>query len=247
MLTDIAIRARKPGPKPYKVADGGGLHLLIMPTGNKLWRFSYRFGGKQKTMAMGVYPITTLAEARNARDNAKRLMAKGTDPSVEKKQAKLLASIDNSFKTIAEEFIAKSEKEGRSEKTLKKMRWILELVYPDIGSRNIATLMAAEVLATLRKIEARGKYETARRCRSTIGQVFRYAIATSRATRDLSFDLRDALITPQVTHRATMVDPVKIGGLLRAIDAYDGKGTTQLALRFAPLVFVRPGELRHAE
>ncbi|MGE4064614.1 MAG: tyrosine-type recombinase/integrase [Rhodospirillaceae bacterium] len=243
----MAIKAEKPGSQPRKIADGGGLHLLINPNGNKLWRFSYRFGGKQKTMAMGVYPATSLKEARDKRDDAKKLLEKGVDPSVQRKEDKLFATADRSFKTIAEELIEKYQTEGSAPKTIKKMRWILSLVYPDIGSLQIEQITPPMLLASLRKIEAKKRYESARRCRSTCGQVLRYAIATGRGGRDLSFDLRDALITPQVKHRATIVDPAKIGGLLRAIDGYDGTFTTKLALRLAPLVFVRPGELRHAE
>lgn len=247
MLTDIRIKNEKPGDKPRKISDSGGLHLLINPNGNKLWRYSYRYAGKQKTMAMGQYPLTGLKEAREKRDAAKRLLAEGTDPSIERKHAKLMAGSDNSFQSVAEEFVGKYEKEGNKPKTLKKMRWLLSLVYPDIGSMHIADVSVPIFLAALRKIEARGRYETARRCRSTCGQVFRYGIATGRGGRDLSVDLRDALITPRVTHRATIVDPARIGGLLRAIDGYEGTLTTKYALQLAPLVFVRPGELRHAE
>jgi integrase len=247
MLTDVAIKAEKPSSQPRKVADGGGLHLLVNPNGNKLWRFSYRFGGKQKTMAMGVYPATSLKEARDKREDAKKLLERGIDPSVQRKEDKLLATADRSFKTIAEELIQKYETEGSTPKTIKKMRWLMGLVYPDIGGLQIEQITTPMLLASLRKIEAKKLYESARRCRSTCGQVFRYAIATGRGGRDLSVDLRDALITPQVKHRATIVEPVKIGGLLRAIDGYDGTLTTKLALRLAPLVFVRPGELRHAE
>ncbi len=247
MLTDVAIKAEKPGTQPPKVADGGGLHLLINPNGNKLWRFSYRFGGKQKTMAMGVYPATSLKEARDKREDAKKLLERGIDPSVQRKEEKLLATADRSFKTIAEELVQKYETEGSTPKTIKKMRWLLGLVYPDIGGLQIEQITTPMLLAALRKIEAKKLYESARRCRSTCGQVFRYAIARGRGGRDLSFDLRDALITPEVKHRATIVDPTKIGGLLRAIDGYGGSPTTKLALRLAPLVFVRPGELRHAE
>jgi integrase len=247
MLTDVRIKAEKPAAKPRKISDSGGLHLLVNPNGNKLWRYSYRFGGKQKTMAMGQYPITGLKEAREKRDEAKRVLTQGLDPSLERKHAKLVAHSDNSFKTVAEELLAKYEKEGSAAKTLKKMRWILSLVYPDIGSINVAQISVPIFLASLRKIEARGRHETARRCRSTCGQVFRYGIATGRGGRDLSVDLRDALIAPQVKHHAAIVDPEKIGGLLRAIDGYDGAITTRLALRLAPLVFARPFELRNAE
>lgn len=247
MLTDIQIKAEKPGDKPRKISDSGGLHLLVNPNGNKLWRYSYRFRGMQKTMAMGQYPHTSLADARGKRDAAKRLLQVGLDPSEERKKEKLLAHSDNSFKAVAEEWLAKREKEGASEKSISKWRWLLSLVYPDIGSTLISEVTPPVLLASLRRIEARECYESARRCRGTCGQVFRYGIATGRGGRDHSVDLRDALITPTVTHRAAIVDPPMVGRFLRDIDGYNGVITTRLAFRLAPYVFVRPQELRMAE
>ncbi len=246
-MTDTQIKNVKPGEKPFKISDSGGLHLLVNPNGNKLWRYSYRFRGLQKTMAMGQYPHIGLADARERRDAAKKQLALGVDPSAERKREKLLAGSDNSFKAVAEEWIAKKEKEGAAEKSISKWRWLMSLVYPDIGSTLISEVTPQVLLASLRRIEARECYESARRCRGTCGQVFRYGIATGRGGRDHSFDLRDALITPTVTHRAAIVEPPAVGRLLRDIDGYHGAITTRLAFRLAPYVFLRPHELRQAE
>ena len=247
MLTDTRVRGAKPGQHPIKLSDGGGLHLLIQPHGSKLWRLAYRFVGKQKTLSLGIYPIISLQEARERREAAKRLLAKGIDPSEQRRLEKQIAATGNTFKAVAEELSGKLGREGRAPRTLKKLRWLLDLAYPSIGDRRVAEITAPELLSVLRKVEARGKYETACRLRNTCGMVFRYAIATGRAERDPSSDLRGALTTPKVNHRSTIVDPTAIGSLLRAIEGFDGQATTKAALRLAPLVFVRPGELRHAE
>jgi integrase len=220
---------------------------LIQPTGSKLWRLAYRFDGKQKTLALGIYPVVTLQDARQQQEEAKRLLAKGTDPSAQRRVDKQTAASGNTFKSVAEEVLGKLEKEGRAPQTLEKLRWLLSFAYPSIGERRIVEITAPELLSVLRKVEARGRYETARRLRSTCGMVFRYAIATGRAERDPSSDLRGALTAPKAKHRSAIVDPTAIGALLRAIDGFDGQPTTKAALRLAPLVFVRPGELRHAE
>jgi integrase len=245
-LKDVAVRNAKPAPRPRKLSDGGGLHVLIQPTGSKLWRLAYRFAGKQKTLAIGVYPTVSLEEARRHRDEAKKLLSRSSDPSVQRKADKY-AGREGTFRAVAEEVIAKQEREGRAQATLSKKRWLLEFAFPAFGDRPVDEITARELLALLREIEGRGLYETARRLRSTCGMVFRYAIATGRADRDPSMDLRGALTTPPVSHRAAIVDPPGIGALLRAIDGFDGQPTTRAALRLAPYVFVRPGELRHAE
>jgi integrase len=247
MLNDTRVRTAKPCQRPIKLSDSGGLYLLIMPHGSKLWRLAYRFGGKQKTLAIGAYPTITLKAAHDKREEAKRLLANGIDPSTQRRLDKQIASTGNTFKAVAEEVLAKLEKEGRADVTLTKKRWLLDFAYPAFGDRPIAEITALEVLSVLRRVETRGRYETARRLRSTCGTIFRYAIATGRAERDPSADLRGALTSPKVNHRAAIVDPVGIGALLRAIDGYDGLPLTKAALRLAPLVFVRPGELRHAE
>ena len=244
-LTDTAIRNAKPGGKLVKLSDGGGLYLMIQPHGTKLWRLAYRFSGKQKLLAFGIYPTVTLAEARARRDAAKQLLVDGIDPSVRRKLEKLASVV--TFRLVAEELLDKMQREGRAPRTLIKTRWLLDFAFPVIGERPIAKVSALELLDVLRKIEARGNYETARRLRSTCGMVFRYAIATGRAERDPSVDLRGALTAPKVKHRATILDPASIGGLLRAIDGFEGQPTTRAALRLASLVFVRPGELRYAE
>src|SRR5262249_21672047 len=192
------------------------------------------------------YPAVSLEEARDLRDAAKKLLARSIDPSAQRK-ADRHAAKDSSFRAVAEEVIAKLQREGRAKATLDKTRWLLDFAYPTFGDRPVAEITARDLLAVLRGIEGRGRYETARRLRSTCGMVFRYAIATGRAERDPSMDLRGALTAPRVNHRATIVDPKSIGALLRAIDGFDGQPTTRAALRVAAYVFVRPGELRHAE
>jgi integrase len=242
-LKDTTVRNVRPTAKPQKLSDGGGLHLLVQPNGSKLWRLSYRFEGKQKTLALGIYPSVSLGDARTGRDEAKKLLARSVDPSAQRKRS----GMGTSFKAVAEELIAKVEREGRAQVTLSKKRWLLAFVYPAFGDRPVGEVTAHDLLALLREIEGRGLFETAKRLRSTCGMVFRYAIATQRAERDPSADLRGALTTHQVIHRAAIVDPAKIGPLLRAIDGFDGQTVTRLALRLAPHVFVRPGELRQAE
>ena len=247
MLNDTRVRNAKGGHRPIKLSDSGGLYLLLTPNGSKLWRLAYRFGGKQKTLALGIYPTITLKQARERRDAAKRLLADKIDPSIQRRVEKQNATTGNTFRPVASELLEKLEREGLAEVTLAKKRWLLDFAYSSIGDRPIDKITAPELLSVLRRVEAGGRYETARRLRSTCGMVFRYAIATGRAERDVSIDLRGALTTPKVTHRAAIVDPAGIGALLRAIDGYDGLLLTTHALRLAPLVFVRPGELRQAE
>jgi integrase len=247
MLNDTRVRNAKGGHRPIKLSDSGGLYLLLTPNGSKLWRLAYRFGGKQKTLALGIYPTITLKQARERRDAAKRLLADKIDPSIQRRIEKQNATTGNTFRPVASELLEKLEREGLAEVTLAKKRWLLDFAYSSIGDRPIDKITAPELLSVLRRVEAGGRYETARRLRSTCGMVFRYAIATGRAERDVSIDLRGALTTPKVTHRAAIVDPAGIGALLRAIDGYDGLLVTTHALRLAPLVFVRPGELRQAE
>lgn len=246
---DVAFRSAKPREKPFKLSDGGGLFLLVQPNATKLWRLAYRHSGKQKLLALGQYPVITLADARLRRDAAKKLLADGIDPSVERKTERRAAKLSNAntFKAVADELIEKFKAEGDAPATLKKKRWLLDFAIAEFGKRPIAEIKAPEILEALRKIEERGRHETATRTRSTVGAVFRYAIATGRAERDPSADLRGALITPTVTHRATIIEPNAVGALLRAIDGFEGQPTTRFALKLAPLVFVRPGELRKAE
>jgi integrase len=248
-LSDLQIKAFRPSERPAKHSDGGGLHLLVSPTGSKLWRVSYRFGGKQKLLSLGPYPTVSLADARARRDAAKSLLKRNVDPSEKVKldRIALTASRANTFDAVAEELLSKSEREGKAEATLSKKRWLLSLVRSDIGGRPITEISAAEILVPLRCVEAQGNYETARRLRAVIGQVFRYAIATARAENDPTYGLRGALTAPTVTHRAAFTDWHTFGGLLRAIDAYEGAADTRAALTLLAMLYPRPGELRQAE
>jgi integrase len=248
-LSDATCRAAKPAEKSYKISDGGGLHLLVETNGSRLWRQAYRFDGKQKLLALGAYPAIGLANARAARDENKALLAKGVDPSVQRRLDRSAARIarTNTFRIVADELIAKFAAEGDDPKTIEKKKWLVGLLNGDIGDRPIAEVAASELLDALRKIERRGRYDTARRARSLAGRVFRYAISTGRAKRDPSSDLAGALISPKVAHRAAITEPKAAGALLRAIDDLDGQVTTRAALQLIALTFVRPGELRHAE
>lgn len=247
-LTDTAIRNIKSTPSPKKYSDAGGLHLLVNPSGSKLWRLAYRFEGKQKLLALGAYPAVSLADARKRRDSAKELLAQRTDPSQQAKAEKRAKKISaaNTFDVIADEVLAKFQREGRADATMIKKRWVLDFARPTLGHRPIAEITAAEVLEALRQVEADGRYETAKRMRATIGQVFRYAIATARAEIDPTVALRGALIAPTHKHRAAITDRVAFGGLLRAIWNYDGTPETRAALKLMVILYPRPGELRMA-
>lgn len=248
-LTDATIRAAKPRDAAYKLTDGAGMYLLVHPNCSRYWRYEYRFQGKRKTLALGIYPNILLAAARKARGQARELLDLGEDPSQRRKLERLTSKIaaQNTFRSISEEWLARLEREGRSVATLTKTKWLLDFAMPDIGNRPISQISPPELLAVLRKVEARGRYETARRLRSTCGAVFRYAITTARADTDPTLSLRGALITPTVNHRAAVTAPKEVGALLRAIEGFVGQPVTHAALQLAPHVFVRPGELRTAE
>lgn len=248
-LTVTAINAAKPKDKAYKLTDSLGLYLLVAPSGGRLWRMNYRFLGRQKTLSFGNYPDVSLAKAREKRSEAREALAGGRDPTEVRKEKirEQRAKAEETFQVIADEWFARLEMEGRAPKTLQKMRWLLDLAYPLIGNRPIADLTAPELLEVLRKVEVRGRYETANRLRSTFGTIFRYAIVTGRAQRDVSADLRGALITPKTQHRAAILEPKALGGLLRAVDAYEGQPSVRIALKMLPHMFPRPGELRMAE
>ncbi|MGH8501757.1 MAG: tyrosine-type recombinase/integrase [Gammaproteobacteria bacterium] len=246
-LTDIKIRNAKPTEKFRKLTDAGGLYLLLNPDGSRWWRLSYRFGGKQKGLSLGVYPAVGLKEARAKRDEMRRQLAAGIDPSAVRKASKAAQAGENSFETVAREWFAKfspSWKPAHADKVICRLE---RDVFPWIGGRPIADINAPELLTVLRRIESRGALETAHRARQTSGQVFRYAVATGRAQRDSAADLRGALPPVKGQHFAAMTDPKAVGALLRAIDDYQGSFVTKCALRIAPLVFVRPNELRRAE
>ena len=248
-LTEIAIKQAKHGAKPIKMADEKGLFLLLQPTGGKLWRLKYRIAGKEKKLGLGRYPDVTLKEARIRRDEARIMVANGVDPSVAKMAAKLAAQINAAitFQAVGEEYLDKASREGRAAVTIKKSHWLLGLMTPWLGKRPIAEIKPAELLAVLKKVEAHGHLETARRMRSLAGRIFRYAIATSRATADPSAVLRGALTTPIVKHHGAILDPAELGGLLRAIDGFSGHPLTAMALQLTPHVFVRPHMLRQAQ
>ncbi|MBI1264071.1 MAG: DUF4102 domain-containing protein [Alphaproteobacteria bacterium] len=248
-LTDTQIRSIRAEDRPAKHSDGGGLHLLVSPNGSKLWRLAYRFGGKQKTLAFGVYPHVSLSKARERREEAKAVLATGVDPAqfAKEEKAKKHAVASNTFSAVADELLAKMEREGRAEATLVKTRWLMDMAKDALGSRPVAEITAAEILAPLRKVEAKGNLETARRLRALIGQVFRYAIATARTDNDPTFGLRGALTTPKVTHRPAITEAKAFGVLLKAIADYDGAAQTRIALQLMALLYPRPGELRQAE
>ena len=245
MLTDTAIRAAKPREKAYKLFDGLGLYLEVTPTGSKLWRLKYRHDGRENRLALGAHPDTSLKVARERRDAARRGLAAGIDPSSQR-QAEKLANA-NTFEAVAREWLPLQEKK-LAKSTYAKAVWTFEtLVFPYIGSRPIAKLSAVDVLKVLKRIESRGIHETAHRTRQRCAQVFRYAVQTGRAERDPTVDLKGALAPVVSEHHASITEPKRIGELLRAIDGYTGHSVTAHALKLAPLLFVRPGELRHAE
>jgi integrase len=248
-LTAIAIKNARPRAKAYKLSDERALFLLVTPAGGKYWRLKYRYLGKDKTLSLGVWPDVTLAEAREKRDAARKQIADGIDPHAERKLRRIRAQIDASitFRAIAEEWVLKITREGRAGRTLEKIRWLLDMAYPLIGARPINQIDVQEVLVVLRKLEATGRYESARRMRSVISRVFRYGIATARTQRDVAADLRGAIAVPKTKHLAAITTPKEAGELLRSVEDYSGQMITRLALRMTPHVFVRPGELRRAE
>ena len=248
-LFATTVTSARPREREYKLPDGAGLYLLVKPNGRKLWRLNYAYLGKQRTLSFGAWPDVSLADARERRDEARKLIAAGLDPSHEAKlaEARAMLSEENSFKLVAEEWVAKQEREGMSEVTLSKIRWLLGKAYPRIGSRPVAKITPQEALAVLRSIEATGRYESARRMRSVLGRVFRYAIATTRAEMDPSRDLRGALTVPKAKHLAAITTPKGAGELMRAIEGYTGHAITLFGLRLSAHLFVRPGELRQAE
>ena len=249
-LTTAEIKALAPAEKPFKRADAHGLFLLIQPNGAKLWRFKFRLAGKEKLLAFGSWPEVSLAKARDLREEARRKVSDGIDPAMERKRDKIAAktAAANTFADLAAEYIdTKMVREARAEATIRKARWFLELLSPAIGRLPITEIDPQMLLAALKKLEAKGNYETAKKSRSFASRVFRYAIWTGRATIDPASSLQGALVTPKAKHYAAILDPQKLGVLLRAIDIYDGNPVTRFALQIAPHVFVRPGELRHAE
>jgi integrase len=227
--------------------DERGLYLLVTPSADqhrgRLWRFRYRQNGAEKLLALGTYPDVSLKRAREKRDEARRLLADGVDPNVQRKTER--AASTETFEAIGREWLAHRAKTTATI-TQQKATWLLEQIFAEIGSRPIREVAAPELLAALRKIEARGHHESAHRAKQKCGQVFRYAIATGRAERDISADLRGALVPVVAKNHAALTEPAEVGALLRAIDNYEGQPVTAAALKLAPLIFVRPGELRGA-
>ncbi|HHD63208.1 MAG TPA: DUF4102 domain-containing protein, partial [Desulfobulbaceae bacterium] len=247
-LTDTKVRTIRPRKSPQKLFDGGGLFLLVTPSGGKLWKFKYRFEGKEKKLSFGAYPDISLVEARQRREEARSLLAHGVDPSATKKAQKVADTQETeTFEVIAREWHEKFAPSWAASHAGKIIRRLELYVFPWIGSKPIKSITAQELLSVLRRIEAKGILETAHRTQQNCGRVFRYAVATGRAERDPSGDLRGALPPANGKHMATITEPKEIGGLLRAIADYQGSIVTRCALRLAPLVFVRPGELRQAE
>lgn len=248
-LTEIAVRKAKPDTKPYKMSDGGGMYLEVATNGSKYWRLKYRYGGKEKRLALGVYPDVSLALARERRDAARKLLAREIDPGETKKAAKAANSLktSNSFEIIAREWLASYMADKSESHTARILRRFELYLFPWIGSKAIADITAPEILQHIKRVQAQNKLETAHRTLQATGQVFRYAVQTGRAVRDVTADLKGALPSPAVKHMAAFTEPVQVAELLRAIEGFTGTYTVQTALRLAPLVFVRPSELRTAK
>lgn len=247
-LTDLKIRTAKPAEKNYKLSDEKGLHLLIKPAGGKYWRFKYRMEGKEKLMALGVYPDTSLALARSKRDEARAMIASGIDPMDNKHAVKAAqkAASTNSFEIVANEWLSKRGK--KSEGNDQRLHNLLHRdLFPWLGSRPIDEITPFELLQVLRRIEERGAIEAAHRAKQYTGLIYRYAVATGRVERDISADLSGALKTTKTKHFASITTPKEVGQLLRAIDQYSGTPIVHAALKLSPLFFCRPGELRHLE
>lgn len=247
-LTDTALRNAKPREKDYKLFDSAGLHVLVTRSGSKLWRMKYRYRGKEKLLSFGPYPLVSLKLAREKRDDARMMLLEDRDPSEEKKLARIEKDRERAvtFGSVAEEYLDKVEKEGRAPATMKKLRWLIAQTTPQLSEMPIRHVEAPDVLRVLRQIEANGTYETTRRLRSTIGSVFRYALATGRATHDPTEALKGALIRPKVKSRSAILDRRELGELLRTIDDFTGQPATMHALHLLALLAPRPGELRLA-
>jgi integrase len=248
-LTDTTIRNLKPRQKPYKKSDGEGLYLLVTPDGSKLWRLAYRFASKQKTIALSAYPAVTLAMAREAKLESKRLLTQGVDPSEKRKADKRAAAAARTFAEVADEWFAtKREPEAKSEATLKRDRWLMGEWKSAIGHRPIGEIEPPELLPALKKVAACKHYETASRMRTLASQVFSFGIPLGYCKRDMAADLKNALTSPRGNPRPGLTDPVAVGRLCRAIDCYVGRGIlVRLALRLLSLTWVRPGEVAKAE
>ncbi len=248
-LTDTSIRNAKPSDKPRRMFDGGGLYLEVSPRGGKWWRFKYRFEGKEKRLSLGVYPDVSLKKARERHGSARKLLADGVNPSENRKAQKdsQLERAANSFEVIAREWHKKQSSTWSARHSDGIIKRLERDIFPWLGEKAISELTPKDLLTVLRRVEERNAIESAHRILGNCGQIFRYAVATGRADRDITSDLRGALTTIKTKHLASITDPVKVGQLLRTIDSYEGSLIVKCAMRLAPLVFVRPGELRKAE
>ena len=248
-LTDVKVKSAKPRDKAYKLTDEKGLYLYIKPNGSKAWRLKYRILGKEKTLSIGLYPDVLLSDARDARDDARKKLKDKIDPGLAKQLRKRIAieASENSFELIAREWHTKFSSKWSPSHGERILRRLEKDIFPWLGKRPISDIAASELLAVLRRMESRGAIETAHRAHQNCGQVFRYAVATGRAERDPSNDLKGAIPPAKKKHHASITNTNAIGELLRAINGYQGTFVTKCALRLAPLFFVRPGELRHAE
>jgi integrase len=247
-LSETKIRTTKAQSKEYKLFDGGGMFLLVTTSGGKLWHFKYRLDGKEKKLSLGTYPEVSLLEARQRREDARKLLANGIDPGAVRKAQKQAKEEDNeTFEVIAREWHDKFKPTWAESHSARVLSRLEQNVFPHIGNRPIKKIKAHELLSVLRRIEARGILHSAHNIRGICGQIFRYAVATGRAESDPAAALRGALPPAKTVNRAALTDPSRVGDLLRAIYSYRGSFVVQSALKFAPLVFVRPGELRKAE
>ncbi len=247
-LTELAVKSAKPKDKPYKLSDAECMYLYVSKTG-KYWRYDYSFLGKRKTLALGVYPIISLADARESKNSARKLLASGIDPSKSKiaKRKEAIRNASITFEIVAREWHDKNSSKWSPKNTARTLSLLERNIFPFIGRLPIADVKPSELLETIQRIEKKGNIQTAHRAMMNCGQIFRYAMATDRAQRDITFVLRGSLTPIVETHHASITDPKEIGRLLRDIDGYEGLFVTKSALRLAPLVFVRPGELRNAE
>ena len=260
-LTDAKVKNAKGKKKPYKLHDKDGLYMLVLPVGGRYWRFDYRFGneerkdkkgqvirGKRKTLALGTYPEISLLKARSSHLQARQALADGIDPGQQKKTRKQAQDeISNNFEAVAREWYKKYLPTWNSRHAATVIGRLVNDVFPFLGQQPINEITSPDVLRILRRVESRGVLETAHRIKGVCGQVFRYAIATGRITRDPAADLKGALPPTKEKHRAAITDPNKLADLLRAIDSYQGSFVVKCALQLQALTFVRPGELRHAE
>lgn len=248
-LTDVQVSKAKSKDKPYKLTDGDGLFLLVTPTGGKLWRLKYRIDGKEKLLAFGAYPAIGLADARQRREDAKKMLVNGVDPGEVKKaqKAAIVAEAENAFEVVAREWHGKFSGQWSPGHAATIMDRLTRDVFPWLGAKPVSDIKPVDILAVLRRVEGRGALETAHRIRTICGQVLRYAVATGRAERDSAADLRGALPPVREKHHAAITDPKEVADLLRAIDGFQGTFHVKCALKLSPMLFVRPGELRQME